>query len=62
MAKILRLPKRVKIDSLVLPEIKLALQSEADRRGMTLCAIAREALTDWTIDKLMAEKLKSPAA
>jgi hypothetical protein len=62
MTKILRLPKRVKIDSLVLPEIKLALQTEADRRGISICAIAREALTDWTIQKLQSEKAKTPAA
>jgi hypothetical protein len=62
MPKLIHLRKREKLSTMVLPEIRAALVSEADRRGITLGAIAREALTDWTIQKLQSEKAKAPAA
>jgi hypothetical protein len=62
MPKLIHLRKREKLSTMVLPEIRAALVSEADRRGITLGAIAREALTDWTIQKLQSEKAKTPAA
>jgi hypothetical protein len=62
MPKLIHLRKREKLSTMVLPEIRAALVSEADRRGITLGAIAREALTEWTIQKLQSEKAKTPAA
>jgi hypothetical protein len=62
MPKLVHLRKREKLSTMVTPEIRAALASEADRRGTTLGAIAREALTDWTIQKLQSEKAKTPAA
>jgi hypothetical protein len=61
MPKLIHLRKRQKLSTMIMPEIR-ALVSEADRRGITLGAIAREALTDWTIQKLQSDKAKTPAA